>query len=117
MDFQSIVVELPGVPIHVVQRGNNRRPVFFEPSDYRAYLDWLHEAMKRTGCVLHAYVLMTNHIHLLLTPEVSQAIGRLVQQLGRHYVPYINRRCGRSGTLWEGRYKANLIQDERYILS
>ena len=64
---------LPDVPVHVVQRGNNRQPIFFEAGDYRAYLDWLHEALKHCGCALHTYVLMTNHVHLLLSPETRHA--------------------------------------------
>jgi putative transposase len=108
---------LPGVPVHVVQRGNNCQPIFFESDDYRAYLEWLHEALKRYGCALHAYVLMTNHVHLLLSPETRHGVSRLIQYVGRYYVPYINCAYGRSGTLWEGRYKANLLQDERYLLA
>jgi putative transposase len=100
-----------------VQRGNNRQPIFFEAGDNRAYLDWLQEGLERYDCALHAYVLMTNHVHLLLSPKDRQAIGRLIQYVGRRYVPYINHAYGRTGTLWEGRYKASLVQDERYLLA
>lgn len=108
--------QVPGVPVHVVQRGNNRQAIFFEPSDYAAYLSWLHEALSRYDCKLHAYVLMTNHVHLLITPESRDSISRAMQYVGRHFVPYINVRYGRTGTLWEGRYKASLVQEERYLL-
>ena len=110
-------LKLAGMPVHVVQRGNNRQAVFYDEQDHRAYLRWLKEGAERYGCAIHAYVLMTNHVHLLLTPEREGAIGRLLQYLGRYYVLYINHRYGRSGTLWEGRYKASLIQEEDYLLA
>lgn len=108
---------LPGVPAHVVQRGNARQPVFFEDNDYRAYKRWLHEACERHDCDLHAYVLMTNHVHLLLTPARRDSISRLFQYLGRLYVAYINREYGRSGTLWEGRHKGSIVSTADYFLS
>ena len=108
---------LPGVPAHIVQRGHSREPVFFENEDYRAYLGWLAEAAHRYECQIHAYVLMTNHIHLLATPTHKQGISRMMQYIGRHYVPYINHAYGTSGSIWEGRYKASLIDDERYLLT
>jgi len=108
---------LPGVPVHVVQRGHSREPVFFEDSDYSAYLNWLDEGAERYGCAIHAYVLMTNHVHLLTTPKGEQGVTRLMQYIGRRYVPYINHTYGTSGSLWEGRYKASLIEDERYLLT
>lgn len=108
--------QMPGLPAHVVQRGNNRQAIFFESSDYAAYLSWLGEGLERYGCELHAYVLMTNHVHLLVTPESRDGIGRLLQYVGRHYVPYINHSYGRTGTLWEGRYKASMVQEEHYLL-
>lgn len=97
---------LPEVPAHVIQRGNDRQPVFFEANDYRVYKRWLKEAADLYECAIHAYVLMTNHIHLLLTPRRKDSISRLFQYVGRYYVTYINREYGRSGTLWEGRHKA-----------
>lgn len=109
--------DLPGVPVHVVQRGNNRQPVFFADEDRRAYLRWLGEAAARCGCAIHAYVLMTNHIHLLTTPGQAGAVGRMIQTVGQHYVPYVNRTRHRSGTLWEGRYKACLIEADRHLLA
>jgi putative transposase len=108
---------LPDLPVHVVQRGNNRQAVFFDENDYRIYLDCLSEAAHAHGCAIHAYVLMTNHIHLLTTPSAAAAIGETLQALGRRFVPHINRSYGRSGTLWEGRYKASLVQDDVYLLT
>lgn len=108
---------LPGVPVHIVQRGNNRDPIFFDESDYTTYLGWLKEGLEKYHCQLHAYVLMTNHVHLLVTPITENSISRLVQYVGRRYVPYINHKYGRSGTLWEGRYKSSLVQEDSYLLA
>lgn len=108
---------LPGVPAHVVQRGHSREPVFFENDDYAAYLGWLGEASRRYDCVIHAYVLMTNHIHVLATPDNKNSVSLMMQYVGRHYVPYINYTYGTSGSIWEGRYKASLIHDEEYLLT
>ncbi|MBV5323120.1 MAG: transposase [Ilumatobacteraceae bacterium] len=108
---------LDGVPLHIVQRGHNRQPCFFAEADYQAYLTWLDDAAHRTDCRLHAYVLMTNHIHLLLTPSSEQSAARLMVAMGRRYVPYINASYQRSGTLWEGRYKSSPIQSETYLLA
>jgi len=108
---------LPDVPAHVIQRGNNRQSVFFCDDDYRAYLAWLREGAARHGCAIHAYVLMTNHVHLLVTPEARDAVSRTIQYVGRHYVTYVNRQYGRSGTLWEGRHKGSIISSEAYLLT
>ena len=108
---------LPGVPVHVVQRGHSREPVFFEDNDYLAYLRWLKEGAERYRVDVHAYVLMTNHIHILATAHDADGITRMMQYVGRHYVPYINHTYGTSGSLWEGRYKASLIHDEEYLLT
>lgn len=108
---------LPDVPVHVVQRGNNRQAVFFDDTDYRVYLDWLATAASEHGCAVHAYVLMTNHIHLLMTPGDTEAISTTLQTLGRRFVPYINHRYTRTGTLWEGRFKASAVQEEGYLLA
>jgi len=105
-----------GLPIHVVQRGNNRQPIFFDDSDKRLYLSWMKEAAEKYGCSVHAYVLMTNHVHVLVTPGDSTGVSRMMQYIGRYYVGYINHTYGRSGTLWEGRYKSSLIDDENYLL-
>jgi putative transposase len=108
---------LPGVPAHVIQRGNARQAVFFAAEDYESYRRWLAAAAARHGCAIHAYVLMTNHVHLLLTPADPDSISRLMQMLGRHYVTYINRTYGRSGTLWEGRHKGCVISSDAYLLT
>jgi putative transposase len=108
---------LADVPTHVVQRGNNRQPTFFDDNDRRVYLKWLAEAMERWNCAVHAYVLMTNHVHLLLTPNDAQGVSRAMQYLGRRYVPYMNHRHGRTGTLWEGRFKSSLVQSDAHLLT
>ena len=108
---------VPGAPVHAVQRGHNRAAVFFEDFDYLEYLRYLKQAADSCGCKIHAYVLMTNHVHLLLTPESADSAGRLFQSLGRHYVRYINKTYQRHGSLWEGRYKCNVIESQEYFLS
>jgi len=108
---------VPGQPQHVIQRGNNRDIIFAAGQDYHFYLEKLGEACRRFGCHIHAYVLMTNHVHLLLTPDTATGIGRVMQSLGRHYVQYFNYRYRRTGTLWEGRYKATLIDADPYLLN
>jgi len=108
---------LPDVPAHVIQRGNNRQAVFFSDDDYRAYLGWLKEGAVRRGCAIHAYVLMTNHVHLLVTPEARESISRTIQYVGRRYVTYVNHQYGRSGTLWEGRHKGSTISSDAYLLA
>ncbi len=108
---------LPGMPVHAIQRGNNRQAVFFDGEDYRAYLGWLKLAAEKYVCHIHAFVLMTNHVHLLVTPSQPDSLSRLFQYVGRHYVAYVNHAYGRTGTLWEGRYKASLIEEERYLLT
>ena len=110
-------LNLVGMPLHIVQRGNNRAPCFFAEEDYRFYLHWLSLYAKQTGCAIHAYVLMTNHVHLLLTPSKPDAPAKLMQSLGRRYVQYVNKFYQRSGTLWEGRYKASLVNAETYLLA
>ena len=108
---------LAGMPCHIVQRGNNRSVCFFSEDDYHAYLEYLHDACQRYAVELHAYVLMTNHTHLLMTPQCREGISRVMQSLGRRYVQSINHRYGRSGTLWEGRHKSSLVQADGYLLS
>lgn len=109
--------DLAGIPQHIVQRGNNRQACFYRDSDYLRYLTNLREAAARYGCRVHAYVLMTNHVHLLVTPDEVGAVGRMMQLLGRHYVGYINVQYRRTGTLWEGRYRSCLVDSERYLLT
>lgn len=108
---------LAGVPSHVVQRGNDRNRCFFAQADYRFYLSCLGEACQRYGVALHAYVLMTNHVHLLMTPATPEAISCAMQLVGNRYVQYVNRTYRRTGTLWEGRHKSSLVDAERYLLS
>lgn len=108
---------IPGQPQHVIQRGNNRQAIFNADEDYRFYLDKLAEAAKKHQCDIHAYVLMTNHVHLLVTPHTEDGLGKMMQMLGRYYVQYFNHTYKRSGTLWEGRYKATLIDSEAYLLT
>lgn len=106
-----------GQPLHLVQRGHNRQPCFFAEQDYLSYLHRLGEALGETHCSLHAYVLMTNHVHLLLTPKRAELVPRLMISLGRRYVQYINTTYRRTGTLCDSRYKSSLIQTETYLLS
>ena len=106
-----------GMPAHIVQRGHTRNPVFFEISDYQTYLGLLLDASRRYECEIHAYVLMTNHIHLLVTPSDKYSISRLMQAVNRLYVPYFNFTYGTSGSIWEGRFKASLINDQEYLLT
>jgi len=109
-------IDLPGIPQHVVQRGNNRLPCFLDDEDRARYRQLLREALLAIDCRLHAYVLMDNHVHLLVTPPRAGAIGQLMQRLGRQYVGQFNARHGRTGTLWEGRYKACLVDTTEYLL-
>ena len=109
-------IHLDGVPLHIVQRGHNREPCFFCDDDYRSYLHWLGEALTKEHCALHAYVLMTNHAHLLLTPQRAATVPRLIIALGRRYVQYINVTYRRTGTLWDSRYKSSLIDADTYLL-
>jgi putative transposase len=105
-----------GVPQHVIQRGNNRQATFFAEEDYRCYLDWLLEAVKKYDCRIYAYVLMTNHVHLLASAQRPYHLSRMMQHLGRRFVRYVNHIYRRSGTLWEGRFKASLVDTESYFL-
>lgn len=107
---------LPSIPLHVIQRGNNRLPCFHLHNDYLAYLDMLLECAFDAGCAIHAYVLMTNHVHLLLSPDTADGASTMMQRLGQRYVQYFNRRHTRTGTLWEGRFRSSSVQDERYFL-
>jgi putative transposase len=107
---------LPDQPQHVIQRGNDRQAVFFSDEDREAYLGWLPAAARKHGCLIHAYVLMTNHVHLLATPTRADSLPRTMQSLGRRYVRYLNDAHGRTGTLWEGRYRAAPIDSDRYLM-
>jgi len=108
---------LPKQMLHVIQRGNNREPTFFVDEDRGRYLDWLAEGAADYGCAVHAYVLMTNHVHLLVTPGSADALPRTMQSLGRRYVRYVNREYRRTGTLWEGRYRACPIDGDEHFFT
>jgi putative transposase len=109
--------DVTDVPQHVIQRGNNRQPCFFSEPDYRIYLDYLRGACETHGCSVHAYVLMTNHVHLLVTQSRLRGLSKMMQSLGRRYVKHINDSYRRTGTLWEGRYKASLVSSDDYLLT
>jgi REP-associated tyrosine transposase len=108
---------VPDYPHHIIQRGNNRQAIFCADADYEALLAMLDEHSRRSAVAIHAYVLMSNHFHLLATPDSAGAIPQMMQAVGRRYVRYFNQRQARSGTLWEGRYRSTLIQTERYLLA
>lgn len=108
---------LPGYPHHVIQRGNNRQAIFSSTADYLTLLDMLDQNAKKFGVAIHAYVLMSNHFHLLVTPQTVAGLPQMMQAVGRSYVRYFNDTQQRSGTLWEGRYKSTLVQTERYLLA
>jgi putative transposase len=106
-----------GYPQHVILRGNNRQDIFRNTADYQRMLDLIEQHSRELGVEIHAYVLMTNHLHLLLTPQKDQALPKMMQAVGRSYVQTFNKVHGRTGTLWEGRYRSTLIQTERYLLA
>jgi len=106
----------PGIPVHVIQRGNNRQACFTSEEDIAAYANWLREGASLWDIRIHGWVFMANHIHLLMTPMQDGAISKLMQFLGRQYVRRFNYRYARSGTLFDGRFKSSLVQDERYLL-
>lgn len=106
-----------GIPQHLIQRGNNRQVCFADSTDYAAYADWLYEASQKYQVAVHAWVFMTNHVHLLITPQGEEGVSRMMQTLGRRYVRYFNHTYGRTGTLWEGRFKSCLVETERYLLT
>jgi putative transposase len=108
---------LPGYPHHVIQRGNNRQAIFVSPENHQTLLDLMAESAKRFEVDVHAYVLMNNHFHLLLTPHTETGLPLMMQAVGRRYVRYFNDLQGRSGTLWEGRYRSTVIEAERFLLA
>jgi len=110
-------LSLPNVPWHIIQRGNNRGDCFFADEDYQRYLSELTTLAPKFECAIHAYVLMTNHVHLLLTPKNPDSAALLMKNLGQRYVQYVNRSYNRSGTLWEGRFRSCLTQTENYVLA
>jgi putative transposase len=110
-------LDMPKVPQHVVQRGNNRQPCFAAEEDYLAYIEDLSDAAFHCGCAIHAYALMTNHVHLLVTGAERGAVSHMMQRLGRRYVVSFNARYRRTGTLWEGRFKSSLVDSEHYLFA
>ena len=108
---------IPGYPHHLIQRGNNRQAIFAVEADYEALLSMLDENARKFGVELHAYVLMTNHFHVLATPGTLTGLPSLMQAVGRRYVRHFNQAQGRTGTLWEGRYRSTLIQADRHLLA
>lgn len=110
-------IKFAGIPQHIIQRGNNRAACFFADEDYRYYLQSLSEGAHRYGCAIHAYVLMTNHVHLLATPGDDEGPSHMMRYLGSRYVQHVNYVYRRSGTLWEGRFKSSLIDSNRFLLT
>jgi putative transposase len=108
---------IPKQSLHLIQRGNNRAALFLSSEEFRHYQQLLHDASVRTACAIHAYVLMTNHVHLLITPTQPHGPARLMQMIGRTYVRWFNSRRQRTGTLWEGRYRSTLIDSDAYLLT
>jgi putative transposase len=107
---------LAEIPLHIIQRGNNRARCFFADVDYLVYLDLLKRCAADAHCEVHAYVLMGNHVHLLVTPQTRASPAALMKALGQRYSQYVNRRYRRTGSLWEGRYKSSLVDHARYLL-
>lgn len=107
---------VPGQPHHIIQRGNNRQPVFLDDEDYTRFLGWMREAARTYKVSVHAYVLMPNHLHLLASPAEATGLAQMMQWIGRKYVPYFNQKHNRVGTLWQGRFKTSVIDSENYFL-
>ena len=103
-------------PHHIIQRGNDRQLIFRDTDDYTVFLARLNDAAKQYQVAINAYVLMSNHLHLLASPSDPEGLARMMQWIGRHYVPYFNRKYARAGTLWQGRYKATVLDSERYFI-
>lgn len=108
---------VPHQPHHVIQCGHDRQPIFLDEDDYVAFLTWLRDASKLFKVAIHAYVLMPNHVHLLLSPTDQTGLARMMQWIGRCYVPYFNRKYQRDGALWKGRYKATVLDAGRYFMA
>jgi putative transposase len=110
-------IDLPGLPQHVIARGNNRQSCFFTDTDRATYLHYLLVAARNNECSVHAYVLMGNHVHLLVTGSRQGAVGRMMQSVGRRYVRALNNVLDRTGTLFEGRYRASPVESQAYFLA
>jgi REP-associated tyrosine transposase len=109
-------IRIPGLPLHIIQRGNNRAACFSCETDYRVYLSLLRDSALRFDCAIHAYVLMTNHVHLLMTPGSADGASRVMKHLGQQFVQYVNRSRHRTGSLWEGRFRSSIVDSEGYLL-
>jgi len=107
---------LPSIPIHAIVRGNDRKVIFAEDADKAAYLEIAKESSQVNQVHIHAYVLMDNHVHWLISSPVTENLSKFMQYLGRRYVPYFNHKYGKTGTLWEGRFKASLIETDHYLM-
>lgn len=110
-------IAIAGIPWHIIQRGNNRTACFYTEADYHFFLSTLGEQSLKWHCHIHAYVLMTNHFHLLITPRDRDSAANMMKLLGQRYAQYVNRSYRRTGTLWEGRFRSCLAQDQRYLLT
>ncbi len=110
-------ITIPAYPQHIIQRGNNRAASFFADDDYRFFLECLRQAKVKCHCRIDAYVLMTNHFHLLVEPAEAGGLGRFMQSVGRRYVRYVNETYGRTGTLWEGRFKSAAVSRDEYLIA
>ncbi len=108
---------IPAYPHHIIQRGNNRQAIFFTDDDYCSFLGYLRQAKLKCSCRIYAYVLMTNHVHLLVEPSQAEDLGRFMQSVGRRYVRYINETYQRTGTLWEGRFKSAVVSRDEYLMA
>lgn len=108
---------IPGQPHHIIQRGNNSQPIFLDDEDYRSFLDWLRQAAREYKVSVHAYALLPNHLHLLATPADTTGLAKAMQWVGRKYVPYFNQKHGRTGTLWQGRFRTSVIDAGNYLLT
>ena len=109
-------LSFPGLPHHVIQRGHNGQPIFLRAADYQRMLDLLLEYARKCEVAVHAYVLLPDHFHLLLTPQTENGLPQMLQAMGRRYVRYFNDEQGRTGTLWDGRYRSTVLQPELYVL-
>src|SRR5688572_11918489 len=110
-------IMLPGIAVHAIQRGNNQAECFFDQDDREFYLFHLARLLPRAECRLHAYCLMSNHVHLLVTPAQAEGCGVLMKNIGQLYTQYVNKRYGRSGHLWQARFRSSLVQSEDYVLA
>ena len=109
-------IRIPGLPLHITQRGNNKADCFWTDADRRVYLSLLRDMAPKFGCEVHAYVLMTNHVHLLITPDDADGASQVMKNLGQQYVQYVNRGRSRTGSLWDGRFKASIVDTDQYLL-